>query len=728
MRDVVFQKVYMENYGPYIDPIEIEFKNNNLLMITGPNGVGKTMLLDAIPYALFGTTSKGMSGDDVVNNKIGKNCKVSLNFKVNDEQYNITRYQKYKSYGNTVILKRGKEKIKQGHREVLPVVENLITHRQLFPNTIMFGQKIKDFFTDLQDSQKKAIFRIVLTLDKWAAYYDKAKDKLKDLDANVIKLDTALSMINNSIEDAEESIAKQKELEKAFYQSIKNKIVEIESQIVSSKRLIQSWREQLLKININPPIETLIEKITTVKNSLKDIDDRYNSRLSQLELMKNNKKNEFRERAEEAINKIRDEMSLGKEELKKQLEDIINEREKTALLFIESKNGARRNQDRVENLLFQCENDRDEIKTALNLDVSKCPTCKQEISASSKDHLKLELEGYENKIINYRNQITEYQDEIKSIIKQGEHEIANIDTKAETVKANINSIDYELKKKEAEINEKTQQAFSQIERAAISKAIEINAEKDNENQSLSKELGELQSQLQQAQEKDRERKRIEETITNLLNEKLALEKEIEQLANREFDTTTLKDEISKLDKFKSAKIKLSKEVKATKKMLVVAKFWKDSFSPTGIPSMLIDESIPFMNKRVQHYLDKISNGRYIVSFDTLSETKKGEIRDKISVNFLDTQTKGDKRVQLSGGQTRIVDIATILTLGELQENIQNVKYNILMFDEIFDSLDDENIGRVSKVLRKLVENKTVVVISHRHIDQIEADEVLNING
>ena len=159
-------------------------------------------------------------------------------------------------------------------------------------------------------------------------------------------------------------------------------------------------------------------------------------------------------------------------------------------------------------------------------------------------------------------------------------------------------------------------------------------------------------------------------------------------------------------------------------MLEVAHFWKAGFSSAGIPSMLIDEAIPYMNERVEHYLDMLTNGRYVVSFDTLAETKAGEFRDKISVHVLDTQTRANSRVQLSGGQTRIIDIAIILTLGDLLSRIQNVSFNILLFDEIFDALDEQNIQYVSKVLSKIKIGKAVYIISHQHQDHLEADETL----
>jgi ABC-type transport system involved in cytochrome bd biosynthesis fused ATPase/permease subunit len=53
-----------------------------------------------------------------------------------------------------------------------------------------------------------------------------------------------------------------------------------------------------------------------------------------------------------------------------------------------------------------------------------------------------------------------------------------------------------------------------------------------------------------------------------------------------------------------------------------------------------------------------------------------------------------------------------------------MKSNILLLDEIFDSLDDQNISYVSTVLRTLVKDRSINIISHRHIDTIEADEVV----
>jgi exonuclease SbcC len=182
MRNIQFIEVGMKNFGPYIDPMILTFKNDSLTLITGPNGIGKTMALDALSFTLYGATSKGARGDDVVNNVVGRNCHTWVKFKSNNDNYLIDRYHKYTKLGNTVtIIKNDGDPYKKGQKEALPEIERLLCPMKSFMNTLMFGQKIKDFFTDLVDSDKKEIFRKILNLERYTSFYKKADEFLKGM-------------------------------------------------------------------------------------------------------------------------------------------------------------------------------------------------------------------------------------------------------------------------------------------------------------------------------------------------------------------------------------------------------------------------------------------------------------------------------------------------------------------------------------------------------------------
>ena len=219
MREITFQEVGMENFGPYIDEMVLEFANDSLILMRGPNGIGKTMSLDAMPFTLYGETSKKAKGDDVVNNRIGKNCHTWLKFSINEDNYIVNRYHKYAKYGNTVILNKNGVDIKKGQREVLPEVEKLICPKKSFMNTLMFGQKIKDFFTDLIDSYKKEIFRKILDLDIYSLYYKRADELLKEAVANREEVDRKIQVENGIIQELISLINSHIEAEKQLTQS-----------------------------------------------------------------------------------------------------------------------------------------------------------------------------------------------------------------------------------------------------------------------------------------------------------------------------------------------------------------------------------------------------------------------------------------------------------------------------------------------------------------------------
>ena len=278
-----------------------------------------------------------------------------------------------------------------------------------------------------------------------------------------------------------------------------------------------------------------------------------------------------------------------------------------------------------------------------------------------------------------------------------------------------------------EIDERLSVATQKVNSLVDEQIKQIHIENENSKMDLNAQKLELQTKHSEQEKAQEKIQSVETTIENLNNEINRIEFQIREKEKDEYDQTQLNSYKKRVLDLAKELTQLSKNADKLSIKVQILEFWKTGFSSSGIPSMLIDEAIPFMNEKVAYYLDKFTNGRYIVSFDTLAATKSGEFRDKISVNVIDTFTRANSRVQLSGGQTRIIDIATILTLGDLQENIQGVSINILLFDEIFDSLDEENIGYVSKVLSKLKFGKSIYLISHRHEDQLEADETLTLH-
>ena len=87
----------MQAFGPYADKETIDFtvlKNHQLFLITGPTGSGKTTILDAMTFALYGTASGDLRENrslrsDYASPKV--KTEVQLVFTNQDRTYEVTR-------------------------------------------------------------------------------------------------------------------------------------------------------------------------------------------------------------------------------------------------------------------------------------------------------------------------------------------------------------------------------------------------------------------------------------------------------------------------------------------------------------------------------------------------------------------------------------------------------------------------------------------------------------
>lgn len=734
MKNINFTKIGMENFCCYIDPMDYEFKNDKIILITGPNGVGKSTILDSLQFSLFGETGKGAKSTDVLNNVTGKNCHTFVEFTSEEngilDSYRIDRYVKHSKLGDTVLLFKNNmnKAYKKGHREVLPEIEKILIPQKLFTNTLLFGQKVKDFFTDLPDSERKEIFRKVLQLDDYVLYYDETTKRIKQSIIELESIEKNILLNIKFLSDTESRIVLTKEDIKDFELRKKTEISELTQKIYTLNDNLSELNEKIKQYEVINDFELnrINEEYSVVQNEIDKIKMEFNNQLQSLINTKNLKETEFNSKAKEllsleeltktkSISEINKNFQEYKSEIQKNINNLTSNKENGLIKISINKKEIEKNNKEILKL-----------RTSLEKTDATCPTCGKPLTDPSvKSHLSTTL----NNLIQTNNEIIEENDKLEKLIASIHDEISNIenlvsntkietDVEAKEVNNTYNDNCLKINQKLTEVTEKLYTMFSQ-------KKSDLEEEFKNKEASFSETLKTLFTEKNSIIKLLDEKKILIDSL-NKIKSDIELNKIL--ISNKEKETynlSILENYISEKSRLEEEKNILNIDKEKILNKIEILNFWKVGFSSSGIPSLLIDESIPFLNDSVNKYLD-IVGGRYKASFDTISTTKAGEYRDKINVNVLDTQTKANNRKQLSGGQTRIIDIAILLSLCDLQNNIQNMTTNILLLDEIFDSLDDQNIGYVSGLLRTLIKDKSINIISHRHIDSIEADDIIRL--
>lgn len=91
------ERLRISAFGPYAGEEDLDFSalgNHTLFLICGPTGAGKSTILDAMCYALYGKTSGAVrSGEDLRSNYVGYDRKtyVEFDFAIGDRHYRIYR-------------------------------------------------------------------------------------------------------------------------------------------------------------------------------------------------------------------------------------------------------------------------------------------------------------------------------------------------------------------------------------------------------------------------------------------------------------------------------------------------------------------------------------------------------------------------------------------------------------------------------------------------------------
>jgi DNA repair exonuclease SbcCD ATPase subunit len=89
---ITFVKLTYRNFLSSGDtPIEIDLHSSLKTLVIGTNGTGKSMMLDALSFALFGKPHRSINKPQLVNSINGKKCEVSVEFIVGSIRYRIHR-------------------------------------------------------------------------------------------------------------------------------------------------------------------------------------------------------------------------------------------------------------------------------------------------------------------------------------------------------------------------------------------------------------------------------------------------------------------------------------------------------------------------------------------------------------------------------------------------------------------------------------------------------------
>jgi exonuclease SbcC len=206
----------------YRDPTELDFNRFDLACISGQNGAGKSSLLDAITWALFGE-ARGRGAEVINLHPDVKAAEVAFTFKY---EGNVYRIQRTLPRGKNTLLEfqiqngeDWKALTERTTRDTQGRIEQILRlDYETFINASFFLQGKADQFTQKKAGERKAVLSSILGLEVWDSYKDRTAERRKELEREVDEIDGRQAEIEAELSEEEARRKRLTELESSLKQ------------------------------------------------------------------------------------------------------------------------------------------------------------------------------------------------------------------------------------------------------------------------------------------------------------------------------------------------------------------------------------------------------------------------------------------------------------------------------------------------------------------------------
>ena len=262
-------RLKISGFLSYHDPVEVDFTSFELACISGQNGAGKSSLLDAITWVLFGQARKR---DDTLVNSSSEIAEVVFSFSYEQDVYRI---QRILARGKTTVLefqvmsRDGYKTISEAtSRATQAHIEKILRlDYDTFVNASFFLQGKADQFTQQRPTDRKRILASILGLELWETYRERTTEKRKSIESEINVLEARLQDINTELAEEPARKSRLKELEEEL---LRLALTRKNQELVmgSIKQALENVKRQ------QTLVENLTITLTRSTNEVKGLQDR----------------------------------------------------------------------------------------------------------------------------------------------------------------------------------------------------------------------------------------------------------------------------------------------------------------------------------------------------------------------------------------------------------------------------------------------------------------------
>lgn len=247
---------------------EIHLNSHNTTLIVGENGAGKSTILDALSFGLFGKPFRKVNKGQLINTINNKGLMVEVEFTVGNKNYLIQRGAKpnvFNVYQDGVLINT--DASAGDYQEMLDKQILKINHKT-FSQIVVLGSASFVPFMQMTAANRREVIEDLLDIQIFTTMNTLLKDKIALNKSSITEVDYAMQSVAELIEVEKRHLQVLQANNDEQISAKQSKIVEYQNSILEAEKEIVTYEQQLISYEDLDAIQASQLKKQTKLNTL----------------------------------------------------------------------------------------------------------------------------------------------------------------------------------------------------------------------------------------------------------------------------------------------------------------------------------------------------------------------------------------------------------------------------------------------------------------------------
>lgn len=276
---ITFQSLTFKNFLSTGDnSTKIEFTKTSTTLVVGQNGSGKSTMLDALSFALFGKAHRNINKAQLINSVNGKGTLVEVEFAVAGANYKVVRGlkpAKFEIWQDTVMINQDSHA-----KEYQKILEQNILklNHKTFHQIVVLGSSSFVPFMQLAASTRREVIEDLLDINVFSKMNTILKEKVSVLRDKITDNSHARDMCKTKIEGLQRHLNDLTKISDAAKREKEQELVEEQKELARLENLLDSNLKESFAV-----LEKELDKIGRKKSELEKYQFQFQSKLKKID-------------------------------------------------------------------------------------------------------------------------------------------------------------------------------------------------------------------------------------------------------------------------------------------------------------------------------------------------------------------------------------------------------------------------------------------------------------